>query len=62
MNPVVTRIDGNSNLCGFDSCEKKKNIVVPIVASVSGLFILSFTVAVTWWGLRRRRQQNKTKG
>nr|POF05211.1 isoform 2 of probable lrr receptor-like protein kinase [Quercus suber] len=52
----------NSNLCGSDSCEKKNNIIIPIVGSVGGLFILSLTVAAILWGLRKRKQQDKTKG
>ncbi|KAE7999157.1 hypothetical protein FH972_003624 [Carpinus fangiana] len=50
----------NSKLCESGSRKnKKKNIVVPIVASLGGLLILSI-VAATLLGLRRRRQ-DKTK-
>lgn len=52
----------NSNLCGSDSCEKNNNIIIPIVGSVGGLFILSLTVAAILWGLRKRKQQDKAKG
>ena len=52
----------NSKLCGSGSCKKKKkNIGVPIVASLGGLLILSLIVAATLLGLRRKRQ-HKTKG
>jgi len=53
----------NPNLCGSGSCKTKKNgTVVPIVASLGGLLILSLIVAAMLFGLRRRRkQQGKTK-
>ncbi|XP_059458239.1 LRR receptor-like serine/threonine-protein kinase IOS1, partial [Corylus avellana] len=50
----------NSKLCGSGSCKKKNNIVVPIVASLGGLLIISLIVAATLLGLRRKRQ-DKTK-
>jgi hypothetical protein len=51
------------NLCGSGSC-KKNNIVVPIVASISGLLILSLIVAaILLRRFRRRKQQdNMTTG
>jgi hypothetical protein len=51
---------GNSKLCASGS-RKKKSIVVPIVASLGGLLILSLIVAATLLRLRRKRQ-DKTKG
>ncbi|KAF3962683.1 hypothetical protein CMV_012834 [Castanea mollissima] len=59
---LLLSVDENSNFCGSGSCNnKKKNIVVPIVASVGGLFILSLTVVAILWGLRSRKQQDTTK-
>ncbi|KAK7823482.1 putative lrr receptor-like serine/threonine-protein kinase [Quercus suber] len=58
---LLASLGENSNLCGSDSCEKKNNIIIPIVGSVGGLFILSLTVAAILWGLRKRKQQDKTK-
>ncbi|GLT72858.1 hypothetical protein SLA2020_447570 [Shorea laevis] len=56
------RVDDNPNLCGSGSCKKKKNsTVVPIVASLGGLLILSLIVAAIFLGLRRRKKQDKTK-
>ncbi|XP_059458245.1 LRR receptor-like serine/threonine-protein kinase IOS1 [Corylus avellana] len=56
-------VGDNPNLCGSGSCKKKENnIVVPIVASLGGLLILSLIVAAIFLGLRRRKQQDKTKG
>ena len=47
----------NPNLCSSTSCTnektKKKNIVVPIVASVGG-FILLLTAAAIFWIINRR--------
>ncbi|KAM3699759.1 hypothetical protein ACJW30_05G050000 [Castanea mollissima] len=59
---LLLSVDENSNFCGSGSCnKKKKNIVVPIVASVGGLFILSLTVVAILWGLRSRKEQHMTK-
>ncbi|XP_059458942.1 LRR receptor-like serine/threonine-protein kinase IOS1 isoform X3 [Corylus avellana] len=55
-------VGDNPNLCGSRSCKKKKNnFVVPIVASLGGLLILSLIVAATLLGLRRRKHQDETK-
>ncbi|XP_065632094.1 LRR receptor-like serine/threonine-protein kinase IOS1 isoform X2 [Quercus suber] len=59
---LLLSVDENSIFCGSGSCnKKKKNIAVPIVASVGGLFILSLTVVAILWGLRSRKQQHTTK-
>ncbi|KAL5540175.1 hypothetical protein UlMin_045926 [Ulmus minor] len=53
-------VNENPNLwlCGsILSCKKKKNIVVLVVASVVGAFILILSIAAIWWGLKRHRQQ-----
>ncbi|KAB1218466.1 hypothetical protein CJ030_MR3G026346 [Morella rubra] len=47
----------NLNLCGSASCKKKNKVVVPIVASVGGLLIVSLIVVALLWGLKRRRTQ-----
>ncbi|KAB1218477.1 hypothetical protein CJ030_MR3G026357 [Morella rubra] len=47
----------NPNLCGANSCKKKNNVIVPILASVVGLLILSLICAAILWGLRRRKKQ-----
>ncbi|XP_059458017.1 LRR receptor-like serine/threonine-protein kinase IOS1 [Corylus avellana] len=53
-------VGDNPNLCGSDSCNKKKsNVVVPIVASLGGLLILAFIVAAIFLGIRiKRREQH----
>ncbi|XP_062155808.1 LRR receptor-like serine/threonine-protein kinase IOS1 [Alnus glutinosa] len=53
------RVGDNPNLCGSGSCKKKNtsNVVIPIVASVAGLLILSLIVAAIFLGLRRRKPQ-----
>nr|POE80749.1 putative lrr receptor-like serine/threonine-protein kinase [Quercus suber] len=57
---LVLSVDANLNVCGSGSCKNKKNIVVPIVASVGGLLILSLIVAAVLWGLRRKQKdENK---
>ncbi|KAL5576866.1 hypothetical protein UlMin_018565 [Ulmus minor] len=53
-------VNENPNLwlCGsILSCKKKKNIVVLVVASVVGAFILILSIAAIWRGLKRHRQQ-----
>ncbi|GMY34474.1 LRR receptor-like serine/threonine-protein kinase IOS1 [Fagus crenata] len=58
---LLLSVDENPNLCGSDSCEKKKkNIIIPIVASIGGLLILSLiVVAVLWWFKRIPKDKNK---
>ncbi|XP_062156473.1 LRR receptor-like serine/threonine-protein kinase IOS1 isoform X2 [Alnus glutinosa] len=54
-------VGDNPNLCGSGSCKTKKNsTVVPIVASLGGLLILSMIVAAILFGLKRRRKQQVT--
>ncbi|KAK7843157.1 putative leucine-rich repeat receptor-like protein kinase [Quercus suber] len=60
---LLLSVGENSNLCASDPCEreKKKNIVVLILASVVGLLILSLTIAAILCGItRRKQQQDKT--
>ncbi|XP_059458248.1 LRR receptor-like serine/threonine-protein kinase IOS1 [Corylus avellana] len=61
---LSSSVGDNPNLCGSDSCKQKKNnFVVPIVASLGGLLILSLIVAAIYilLGIRRRKHQDKTK-
>jgi len=65
INIIIFSVGDNPNLCGSGSCKKKNssNVVIPIVASVAGLLILSLIVAAIFLGLRRRKwPQGKTKG
>ncbi|KAA8540320.1 hypothetical protein F0562_024761 [Nyssa sinensis] len=50
-------VDGNPGLCSNVSCQKnnKKNIVVPVVASVASLLVLMGAL-VTIWILKQRRK------
>ncbi|KAB1218467.1 hypothetical protein CJ030_MR3G026347 [Morella rubra] len=59
----VASVDENPNLDGcVNSCKKKNTSpVVPIVASVGGLFVLSLIVAAILLELRRRRNINRDK-
>lgn len=56
----VASVGENLNLCGSASCKKKNKVVVPIVASVGGLLVVSLIVVALLWGLKRRRTQRKT--
>ena len=65
INTIISSVGDNPNLCGSDSCKKKKNsAVVPIIASIGGLLIMSLIVAAILFGIRKRRrkQQAKTEG
>ncbi|GLT69268.1 hypothetical protein SLA2020_414300 [Shorea laevis] len=55
------RVGDNPNLCGSGSCKKKNSIVVPIVASLGGLLILSLIVAAILFVLRRRKNKIRLK-
>ncbi|CAB4302971.1 unnamed protein product [Prunus armeniaca] len=51
----------NADLCASISCkkeeEKKKNIVIPIIASIGGFSILVVTAVAIFMGLKRGRKQ-----
>ncbi|KAL5575543.1 hypothetical protein UlMin_017242 [Ulmus minor] len=54
----------NSNLCTSSPCEtkkKKKNILVPVGASVGGLVILLLVAAAALFGLKMRKKTSVTK-
>ncbi|BBG98666.1 Leucine-rich repeat transmembrane protein kinase protein [Prunus dulcis] len=46
----------NPNLSGNVSCKKKRNFVIPVVASVAGISMLLLSVAALCWGIKRKRQ------
>ncbi|KAK8543690.1 hypothetical protein V6N13_025862 [Hibiscus sabdariffa] len=50
---LTLRVD-EQNLCSSGSCKKKKNVVVPVVASVLSAFVLSVALILLW---RLRRKQ-----
>ncbi|XP_028807628.1 probable LRR receptor-like serine/threonine-protein kinase At4g29180 [Neltuma alba] len=47
------------NLCGSDKCEKKLNVFVPIVATISSLLVL-LIVFIIIWKVRRNVQPDHT--
>ncbi|XP_010095925.2 probable LRR receptor-like protein kinase At1g51890 [Morus notabilis] len=57
---LTLSVGGNPNLCASVSC-KKKNFLVPVVASLVGTFVLLLAVAAIWWGLKRKRQHGSSK-
>ncbi|KAK7844123.1 putative lrr receptor-like serine/threonine-protein kinase [Quercus suber] len=59
-NSLLLSVDANLNVCGLGSCKNKNNVVLPIVASVVGLLILSLIVAAVLWG-HRRKQKDENK-
>ncbi|VVA24306.1 PREDICTED: probable [Prunus dulcis] len=52
----------NPNLSGNVSCKKKRNFVIPVVASVAGISILLLSVAALYWGIKRKRQPGAVTG
>ncbi|KAI6671832.1 hypothetical protein NL676_006717 [Syzygium grande] len=57
-NVPTAQDDGNTNLCGADPClrkKKQKNILVPVVASVSGFFVVLFGALAIVWLIKRKR-------
>ncbi|KAK8706986.1 hypothetical protein V6N13_058055 [Hibiscus sabdariffa] len=53
---LTLRVD-EQNLCSSGSCKKKKNVVVPVVASVLSAFVLSVALILLWRLRRKRRQE-----
>ncbi|KAL4625878.1 hypothetical protein ACB092_05G057100 [Castanea dentata] len=62
---LLLSLGQNPNLCPSISCtteqKKKKNIIVPIVASIGGLFILLLGAAGIFWIFKRIREQEGDK-
>lgn len=51
-------MDGE-NICGSGSCKRKKNIAVPLVASLmSSLVVVLTVIGIIVWKVRRKRQSN----
>lgn len=58
-NIIFPSVDKNPYLCVSVPCKeerKKKNIVVPVVASVAGTFVFLLIVTAIWLGLKRKQQ------
>ncbi|KAK9923519.1 hypothetical protein M0R45_031933 [Rubus argutus] len=54
---LALSVGENGNLCSAISCEKKKsNVLIPLIASVGGVFILLLAAVATFMGLKRRRK------
>nr|CAN68926.1 hypothetical protein VITISV_044248 [Vitis vinifera] len=53
---LKTLVDGNPNLCVMASCNKKKSVVIPVIASIAVVLVL-LSAFLILWGLKRRRQQ-----
>lgn len=51
----------DQNICGSDTCKKKKNIAVPIAASVSSVLVLLSAIIIIIWKLRRNKQSGNPK-
>ncbi|RVX17131.1 putative leucine-rich repeat receptor-like protein kinase [Vitis vinifera] len=54
--PLSLSVDGNPNLCVMASCNKKKSVVIPVIASIAVVLVL-LSAFLILWGLKRRRQQ-----
>ncbi|WJZ94439.1 hypothetical protein VitviT2T_013299 [Vitis vinifera] len=51
-------VDGNPNLCVMASCNNKKSVVIPVIASIAVVLVLLIAFLILW-GLKRRRQQRQ---
>ncbi|KAF2323512.1 hypothetical protein GH714_035857 [Hevea brasiliensis] len=59
QNLLVLSVGGNPNLCASISCkrDKKNNLIVPVVASVAGVVIVTSALAILFCCLKRRKQK-----
>ncbi|XP_019054985.1 PREDICTED: putative leucine-rich repeat receptor-like serine/threonine-protein kinase At2g19230, partial [Nelumbo nucifera] len=56
-------LEDNPDLCMSDSCRpKKKNIVVPVVASVTSILVILLALLVLWSLKRKKQRVNKSDG
>ncbi|KAE9467885.1 hypothetical protein C3L33_00206, partial [Rhododendron williamsianum] len=49
----------NPSKCQVDSCAKKKNFVVPAIASIASCLVIVVVILAIWWSLKIRKQQAK---
>ncbi|XP_050231698.1 LRR receptor-like serine/threonine-protein kinase IOS1 [Mercurialis annua] len=57
---LVLNTSGNPELCESDSCnkkKKKKNVTIPVAASIAGSLIIIVGMAMILWKVKRNKQQ-----
>ncbi|XP_058180841.1 putative leucine-rich repeat receptor-like serine/threonine-protein kinase At2g19230 isoform X4 [Rhododendron vialii] len=62
---LTLRMEGNLHLfqaeksskCHADSCTRKKNFVVPAIASIASCLVIMAVILAIWWCLKRRKQE-----
>lgn len=57
-------IDGNSNICGKDSCQgnnrnKGKKFLLPLMISIGALVVIIFMLVILTWRIKRRKKNNR---
>ncbi|XP_058180842.1 putative leucine-rich repeat receptor-like serine/threonine-protein kinase At2g19230 [Rhododendron vialii] len=57
IGSLTLSTEGNPHLCQVDSCAKKKNFVVPTIASIASCLVIVAVILAIWWSLKRRKQQ-----
>ncbi|XP_056176396.1 probable LRR receptor-like serine/threonine-protein kinase At1g05700 isoform X2 [Syzygium oleosum] len=63
-NTLNMSLTGNPNLCHADPCPQKKKqntILVPVVASVSGFFVVLFGALATIWLIKWKRKAGSSE-
>ncbi|KAF7136040.1 hypothetical protein RHSIM_Rhsim08G0229800 [Rhododendron simsii] len=59
IGSLTLSTEGNLHLCQVDSCAKKKNSVVPTIASIASCLVIVPVILAIWWSLKRRKQQDE---
>ncbi|KAH7867482.1 hypothetical protein Vadar_034086 [Vaccinium darrowii] len=49
--------DENLSKCQADSCAKKKDYVVPVIASIASFLVIVIAILAIWWSLKRKKQR-----
>ncbi|XP_039159592.1 putative leucine-rich repeat receptor-like serine/threonine-protein kinase At2g19230 [Eucalyptus grandis] len=63
-NTLIMSLAGNTNLCLADPCVQKKkqnSILVPVVTSVSGFFLVLFGALAIVWLMKRKRKAESSE-
>ncbi|KAH7865083.1 hypothetical protein Vadar_002003 [Vaccinium darrowii] len=49
--------DENLSKCQEYSCAKKKDYVVPVIASIASFLVIVIVILAIWWSLKRKKQR-----
>lgn len=54
---LTLRTEGNLHLCLADSCAKKKDYVVPVIASIASCLVIGVVILAIWCSLKRKKHR-----